>query len=258
MSLSQDPDGKLVIQELDSPITRREKARRKRRARSQLAAPPTTAADSDLSSLSELSEDEEGRVQSKPRSGEKGSAKAIEPGQIVLGDGKTLEGGTLVWAKAKNFPWWAAVVFEPDDPTVPVKVLRSRPTKFKSPHGYHLVQFYDMQRSWQWVVVDQLLLLGESDELDQSMLTTSKRQKFNSVKMRLACRESYRLARLEMETADDVAVDEAADTGDATKPEAEVEPKAEAEATPETAEPPRPPADEDVEMADGGEASVSA
>src|SRR5258708_21185392 len=35
MTLSQDPDGKLVIQELDSPVTRREKAMRKRHARSR-------------------------------------------------------------------------------------------------------------------------------------------------------------------------------------------------------------------------------
>jgi hypothetical protein len=62
----------------------------------------------------------------------------------------------------------------------------------------------------QWVEPDQLLLLGENDgksmsddnvlmsqqpfsvELDQSLLTASKRQKFSSAKMRQGCRESYR------------------------------------------------------------------
>ncbi|KAH9987166.1 hypothetical protein BJV74DRAFT_774349, partial [Russula compacta] len=92
----------------------------------------------------------------------------------------------------ENFPWWAAVIFEPDDPTVPPKVLKSRPTKSRSPRGHHLVRFYDSSKSWQWVEPDQLLLLGENDELDQSLLTASKRQKFSSAKMRQGCRESYR------------------------------------------------------------------
>jgi hypothetical protein len=93
--------------------------------------------------------------------------------------------------------------------------------------GHHLVRFYDSSKSWcvrflieyclgssvrlrQWVEHDQLLLLGENDgksvsddsvdehqqpfcvELDQSLLTASKRQKFSSAKMRQGCRESYR------------------------------------------------------------------
>jgi NuA3 HAT complex component NTO1 len=80
----------------------------------------------------------------------------------------------------ENFPWWAAVIFEPDDPTVPPKVLKSRPTKSRSSMGHHLVRFYDSSKSWcvrylfeycpnlsgiirQWVELDQLLLLGEND-----------------------------------------------------------------------------------------------
>jgi hypothetical protein len=95
MTLSQDPDGKLVIQELDSPVTRREKAMRRKRARSQLAAPIASALDgSDLSSLSELSEDDDENVHVKNKS-DKTELKAIQPGQVVLEDGKMLEGGTL-------------------------------------------------------------------------------------------------------------------------------------------------------------------
>jgi hypothetical protein len=96
MTLSQDPDGKLVIQELDSPVTRREKAMRKKRARSQLVAPvvSSTLEGSDLSSLSELSEDDDGKVHvEKKIDGTK--AKVPQPGEVVLEDGKTLEGGTL-------------------------------------------------------------------------------------------------------------------------------------------------------------------
>lgn len=98
MTLSQDPDGKLVIQELDSPVTRREKAMRKRRARSQLVAPAINASSaldgSDLSSLSSLSDDDDGNVHVKKKI-DKTNSKAPQPGQVVLEDGKMLDGGTL-------------------------------------------------------------------------------------------------------------------------------------------------------------------
>ena len=98
MTLSQDPDGKLVIQELDSPVTRREKAMRKKRARSQLGAPMIAAYSaldgSDLSSLSELSDDDDGKVRIKEKI-DKTNTTATQPGQVVLEDGKMLEGGTL-------------------------------------------------------------------------------------------------------------------------------------------------------------------
>lgn len=98
MTLSQDPDGKLVIQELDSPVTRREKAMRRKRARSQLATSIVTTCSaldgSDLSSLSELSEDDDENVHVKKKL-DKTKVKATQPGQVVLEDGKMLEGGTL-------------------------------------------------------------------------------------------------------------------------------------------------------------------
>lgn len=92
MTLSQDPDGKLVIQELDSPVTRREKAMRRKRARSQLGAPAISALEgSDLSSLSELSEDDGGNVKIDKTK----KTRATQPGQVALEDGKMLDGGTL-------------------------------------------------------------------------------------------------------------------------------------------------------------------
>jgi NuA3 HAT complex component NTO1 len=98
MTLSQDPDGKLVIQELDSPVTRREKAMRKKRARSRLEAPIVTAFStldgSDLSSLSELSEEDDGSTNIKENI-DKTKTTATQPGQVVLEDGKMLDGGTL-------------------------------------------------------------------------------------------------------------------------------------------------------------------
>ena len=99
MTLSQDPDGKLVIQELDSPITRREKAMRRKRARSQLDVPVIAACSalegSDLSSLSELSEDDGGNVHIKKKIDKTKKTRATQPGQVALEDGKMLDGGTL-------------------------------------------------------------------------------------------------------------------------------------------------------------------
>jgi hypothetical protein len=99
MTLSQDPDGKLVIQELDSPITRREKAMRRKRARSQLEAPVIATCSalegSDLSSLSELSEDDGENVHIKRKTEKTKKLKPTQPGQVALQEGKMLEGGIL-------------------------------------------------------------------------------------------------------------------------------------------------------------------
>jgi hypothetical protein len=98
MTLSQDPDGKIVIQELDSPVTRREKAMRKKQARSRLYAPGINANSeldgSDLSSLSELSEDEDGKVNMKKIINET-KTSGVQPGEVILEGGKMLDGGTL-------------------------------------------------------------------------------------------------------------------------------------------------------------------
>ena len=97
MTLSQDPDGKIVIQELDSPVTRREKAMRRKQARSRLSAPAITANSeldgSDLSSLSELSEDQDGSVCVTKTLNETKTRAA--PGEVILEDRKMLDGGTL-------------------------------------------------------------------------------------------------------------------------------------------------------------------
>jgi len=98
MTLSQDPDGKIVIQELDSPVTRREKAMRKKQARSRLAAPAinvnTELDGSDLSSLSELSEDEVGNVLVKKQVNE-AETGTVQPGEVSLENESMLDGGTL-------------------------------------------------------------------------------------------------------------------------------------------------------------------
>ena len=112
--------GKIIIEELDTPATRREKASRRKAEKRAAAAAAAAAAvqpstrdkgnghESDLSSLSELESEEEGggEARRKERQSEKApppvppvagpsTPQPAEPGVVVLPEGKTLEGGTL-------------------------------------------------------------------------------------------------------------------------------------------------------------------
>ncbi|KAI0047385.1 hypothetical protein FA95DRAFT_1589126 [Auriscalpium vulgare] len=216
--LRKDPDGKLVIEELDTPITRRQKAQRKKAkfVAAQAEAGPSRIAgldgDSELSSLSEMESDSDddnarsskartGPKKKKGKSGPKGKIKwgkrGPEAGRFELKEGEMLPGGTLAWAKFASFPWWAAVIVEPDDPLVTPfkKVLKDRPSPSDS--GPHLVRFYDKDLSWAWLHLDDLRMLGDDDEFDQFILYT---QRYKSNNIRDSCRASYRVAMSERES----------------------------------------------------------
>jgi hypothetical protein len=72
---------------------------RKKRARSQLEGPVIIACSalegSDLSSLSELSEDDSGNAHIKKKIDKTKKTRATQPGQVALEDDKMLDGGTL-------------------------------------------------------------------------------------------------------------------------------------------------------------------
>ncbi|THH11516.1 hypothetical protein EW146_g8014 [Bondarzewia mesenterica] len=230
---AQDVDGTVYIEELDTPQTRRAKYMRRRSGRtrgvsgSSLTAPPIVVSapvagpshlpaamdDSELSSLSES--DAEDDTKQKPRKGKAPLVKASSsksmtgepqnhgPGAVILEEGKMLDGGTLVWAKAETYPWWAAVVFEPDDPLVPSSVLEDEARHATGPRPKHLVQFYDQGRTWQWLDLDKLRLLGEDKALDEQLLSGGGKQKFKGNRVRAQCRASYIQAIAEMETQGD-------------------------------------------------------
>ena len=111
-------NGKIIIEELDTPATRREKASRRKAEKAAAAAVQLQAQpaihergdghDSDLSSLSELESDEEGGGKAGPKerpvkvppsappiAGPSTAPQPAGPGEVVLPEGKTLEGGTL-------------------------------------------------------------------------------------------------------------------------------------------------------------------
>jgi len=220
----------IVIETLDTPATRRAKARLRKlekmgeevvtnttQRRSSAAAGPSRHVahdhDSDLSSLSDLSDTKEDKAtisRTRRRTRGKPKRKPLErsshPRKSMKGKKeekesdlpRTLEGGTLVWGKAKTYPWWPAVVFEPDDPEIPPEILDgAKPDD----EPVHLVQYYDKGRTWEWLVEEKILLFGEDQALDADMLANnSKRQKWKSQHTRSMCREAYREAMAEMET----------------------------------------------------------
>lgn len=221
--------GRIVIEELDTPATRRAKARRKKAERAAAAlaaqqvvqAPEPSHEDSDLTSLSELESEDGGDGDSKSTGQQSGlthvpqpasaagpstASTHREPGTVILEDGKMLEGGTLVWAKASTYPWWPAVVYEPDDERIPKVVKKQRDLARRPENGpLHLVQFFDKASQWQWVELSKLLLLGENQELDSELLAPqSRRQRWRTSGIRKDCRDAYQRAIAEMETETDM------------------------------------------------------
>ncbi|KAF9241390.1 PHD-zinc-finger like domain-containing protein [Melanogaster broomeanus] len=208
--------GRIIVEELDTPATRREKAWRRKAEKAaaasqfiQSARVKTNDHESDLSSLSELESEEgdgddeavrrdpqtTGIIQlSQPIAGPSTAPQRTEPGAVILPEGKTLEGGTLVWGKADTYPWWPAVVYEPDDERIPVAGPETT----------------------QWIGATRLLLLGEDLALDAEMLApTSRRQRWKTANIRKDCRDAYARAIAEMETEADAT----AETADAMETE---------------------------------------
>ncbi|KAH7914590.1 PHD-zinc-finger like domain-containing protein [Hygrophoropsis aurantiaca] len=212
--------GRLIIEELDTPAIRREKARlrkaEKRRENAEVIPQiqPMDAVngdESDLSSLSDL-ESEQGRdvpnqEGTTNRLGEQrrsfaklpkaiGSA-VVNPDVVVVKKDTLLERGTL-----DTYPWWPAVIYDPADPLVPLSVLNQRERTRRTDDGpLYLVQFYDKASQWSWFETNKLLLLGEDDSVDIDMLASpSSRQRWKNKAIRKDCQEAYERAKAEMET----------------------------------------------------------
>jgi len=216
LGVIQRPDGTIIIQELDTPTIRREKNLRRKAEKLRMAtegAHPQSAGpsrlstanqniegDSDLSDLSDLESEAEKDRGLQP-SGQPAPAGVSQNNLLP----EILEGGTLVWAKADTYPWWPAVVFEEDDPSIPRVVLnQGRIKRRKRNVRLHLVQFFDKTSSWQWLEAPKLKALGEDKKQDEELLDpNSKLQRWKTAMLRHDCRMAFRRAVAEMETESD-------------------------------------------------------
>jgi NuA3 HAT complex component NTO1 len=95
---------------------------------------------------------------------------------------------TSLFCTSESYPFWPAVVYEPDTPNIPKAVLNVRRTVVRKELGpLHLVQFYDKSSSWcvqsgfqgrlfmimlkrQWLEPSKLYLLGDDEGFDGDML----------------------------------------------------------------------------------------
>lgn len=92
-----------------------------------------------------------------------------------------LEPLKLVWAKCRGYPWYPALIIDPNIskdflhngvplPCPPTEVLSLRKNQ-----NEFLVLFFDVKRTWQWLPHNKLELLGVEKEVDQSKLMESRK-----------------------------------------------------------------------------------
>ncbi|XP_062553123.1 bromodomain-containing protein homolog [Armigeres subalbatus] len=95
----------------------------------------------------------------------------------------SLEPLKLVWAKCRGYPWYPALIIDPDIPSgfvhngVPLPAPPADVLALKANYEEQvfLVLFFDVKRTWQWLPANKLELLGVNKELDQSKLVESRK-----------------------------------------------------------------------------------
>ncbi|XP_064487011.1 bromodomain-containing protein 1-like isoform X2 [Ornithodoros turicata] len=95
-----------------------------------------------------------------------------------------LEPLDLVWAKCRGYPWYPALIINPEMPrggftqngvpipVPPEEVLQLR-TNYQEP--VYLVLFFDTKRTWQWLPRNKLEPLGVDTARDKAKLVESKK-----------------------------------------------------------------------------------
>ncbi|GAB0089576.1 Bromodomain [Sergentomyia squamirostris] len=97
----------------------------------------------------------------------------------------TLEPLQLVWAKCTGYPWYPALIIDPQIPKgfvhngVPLPVPPQDVLALRKNHTepVFLVLFFDVKRTWQWLPANKLELLGLDKEVDQAKLMESRKPK---------------------------------------------------------------------------------
>ncbi|XP_068985349.1 bromodomain-containing protein homolog [Bombus flavifrons] len=107
--------------------------------------------------------------------------KELESKQGAVSNG--LEALQLVWAKCRGYPWYPALIIDPNTPRgtvhkgVPIPAppddVLALAVNYKEP--VFLVLFFDTKRTWQWLPGEKLEKLGVSQELDEAKLIESRK-----------------------------------------------------------------------------------
>lgn len=95
----------------------------------------------------------------------------------------TLEPMQLVWAKCRGYPWYPALIIDPEIPKgfvyrgVPIPTPSPEVLALHSNHTEHvyLVLFFDAKRTWQWLPAEKLEALGIDKERDEAKVNESKK-----------------------------------------------------------------------------------
>lgn len=90
----------------------------------------------------------------------------------------------LVWAKCRGYPWYPALIINPEMPNsgyfhngVPIPVPPEDVLALKANYeeDVYLVLFFDTKRTWQWLPRNKLEPLGVDSKLDKARLVESKK-----------------------------------------------------------------------------------
>ncbi|XP_037529531.1 peregrin isoform X5 [Rhipicephalus sanguineus] len=138
--------------------------------------PDEQGSDSDRESSSESSES----------ASSSSSDEATEPDEAPGPDRPEipLEPLDLVWAKCRGYPWYPALIINPEMPRggftqngVPIPVPPEEVLGLRAnyPEPVYLVLFFDTKRTWQWLPRNKLEPLGVDTARDKAKLVESKK-----------------------------------------------------------------------------------
>lgn len=133
--------------------------------------------DSQMTATSDKKDD--GKESESRQSNESEEAAAVSSATSSSG----LKSLQLVWAKSRGYPWYPALIIDPDIPkgfvhnSVPLPcppqhVLDLRKNRV---NDEFLVLFFDAKRTWQWLPSTKLDLLGINKAIDESKLVESRK-----------------------------------------------------------------------------------
>jgi bromodomain and PHD finger-containing protein 1 len=124
--------------------------------------------------------DEESRISKKMETASTCSSKSTKGREKIDLNLKSLQ---LVWAKCRGYPWYPALIMDPDTPegyvhnNVPLPCPPKHVLELQKNHteSVFLVLFFDVKRTWQWLPPSKLELLGIDKFLDEAKLSESKK-----------------------------------------------------------------------------------